>query len=51
MIKIKHFDPDLLSIDQKSFKNTDCVTYYIEYITMESLGEATSFYLAFNKDK
>ena len=28
---IKNFDPNLLSIDQISFKSTDCVIYDIEY--------------------
>ena len=31
MTNIKHFDPNLLSIDQISFKSTDCVIYDIEY--------------------
>ena len=33
MIKIKDFNPDLLKIDKKSYKNTDI--YYIGYITMK----------------
>ena len=33
MIKIKDFNPDVLKIDKKSYKNTDI--YYIEYITMK----------------
>ena len=33
MINIKNFDPNLLKIDQKSYKNIDI--YYIEYITMK----------------
>ena len=37
MINIKNFDPNLLSIDQISFRNTDFVIYHIEYITRESL--------------
>ena len=48
MINIKNFDPNLLSIYQISFKNTDFVIYHIEYITMESLGGANSLYLVFN---
>ena len=31
MINIKNFDPNLLSIDQISFKSTDCVIYDIKY--------------------
>ena len=48
MINIKNFDPSSLSIDQIAFKNTDFVIYYIEYITMESLGGENSLYLNFN---
>ena len=33
MIKIKDFNPDVLKIDKKSYKNTDI--YYIGYITMK----------------
>ena len=33
MINIKSFDPNLLSIDNISFKSTDVVIYNIEYIT------------------
>ena len=33
MINIKNFDPNLLKIDQKSYKNIDI--YYIGYITMK----------------
>ena len=35
MINIKNFDPNLWSIDKISFKSTDAVIYYIEYITMK----------------
>ena len=38
MINIENFDPDLLSIEKISFKNTDAVTYNIKYITMKSLN-------------
>ena len=48
MIDIKNFDPNSLSIDQISFKNTDFLIYYIEYNTVESLGGANSLYLNFN---
>ena len=37
MINIRNFDPNLLSIDKISFKNTDTVIHNIEYITMKSL--------------
>ena len=33
MINIKNFDPNLLKIDQKSYKNIDI--YYIGYIAMK----------------
>ena len=33
MINITNFDPNLLKIDKKSYKNID--TYYIGYITMK----------------
>ena len=33
MINIKDFDPNLLKIDKKSYKNID--VYYIGYITMK----------------
>ena len=32
MINIKDFDPSLLKIDKKSYKNIDI--YYIDYITV-----------------
>ena len=32
MINIKNFDPNLLKIDKKSYKNID--TYYVGYINM-----------------
>ena len=34
MINIKDFDPSLLKIDKKSYKNINI--YYIEYITMKN---------------
>ena len=37
MTNLKNFDSSLLSIDQRSFKSTDSIIYYIEYITMKSL--------------
>ena len=46
MINIKTFDPNLLSIDQISFKSTDSVIYDIEYI--KSLGGEDSLYLVFD---
>ena len=53
MIDIKHFGPNLLSIDRISFKSIDIVTYYIKYITMKSLDHVNidlknSLYLVFN---
>ena len=53
MINIKKFDPNLLDIEQVSFKSTDVVVYHIEYITMKSLDNentdsANSLYLIFN---
>ena len=36
MIKIKDFNPDLLKIDKKSYKNID-IYYYTGYITMQDL--------------
>ena len=33
MINIKDFDPNLLKIDKKSYKNIDI--YYIDYITVK----------------
>ena len=53
MINIKHFDPNLLSIDKTSFKSIDAVTYHIKYITMKSFDHVNidcenSLYLVFN---
>ena len=36
MINIKDFDPNLLKIDKKSYKNIDI--YYIGYITVKDSG-------------
>ena len=38
MINIKNFDPNLLSINKISYKNTDAVVYNIKYIMMESIN-------------
>ena len=47
MINIKNFNPNLLSIDQISFKkNTDCVIHDIEYF--KNLDNENSLYLVFN---
>ena len=46
MIIITNFDPNLLRIDQISFKRTDCVIYDIEYF--ENLNSKNSPHLAFN---
>ena len=36
MINIRHFDPNLLSLDKISFKSIDAVIYNIKYITLRS---------------
>ena len=41
MINIKGFDPNLLKIDKKSYKNTDI--YYVGYITVKD-----SYYVKIN---
>ena len=47
MTSIKNFDPNLLSIDQISFKKgSDCVIYCIEQF--ENLDSSNSLYLFFN---
>ena len=46
MINIKNFDPNLLSIDQVSFKGADCVIYGIEYF--KNFDNENSLYLVFN---
>ena len=48
MNRIKNFDPSLLGIDKISFKITDTVINYIEFITMKSLDNENSLYLIFN---
>ena len=37
MIDIRNFQPDLLKIDKKSYKNIDI--YYIGYITIKKIGD------------
>ena len=46
MTNIKNFDSNLLSIDQMSFKSTDCVIYDIKYF--KNLDSSNSLYLVFN---
>ena len=46
MTNIKNFDPNLLSIDQISFKSTHCVVYDIEYLN--NLDGVNFLYLVFN---
>ena len=46
MTNIKNFDLNLLSIDQISFKSTDCVIYDIKYF--KNLDSSNSLFLAFN---
>ena len=46
MTNIKNFDPNLLSIDQISFKSTDCVIYDIEYF--KNLDNKNYLYLFFD---
>ena len=46
MTNLKHFDPNLLNIDQISFKSTDCVIYDIKYF--KNLDGVNSLYLTFN---
>ena len=48
IINIANFDPNLLKIDKKSYKNID--TYYIGYITMKDsdyvkINSVNPFYL------
>ena len=52
MINIKDFDPNLLKIDKKSYKNIDI--YYIGYITMKDsdyvkIKSVNLLYLIINK--
>ena len=42
MINIKDFEPNLLKIDKKSYKNID--TYYIGYITIKRIDDYESIY-------
>ena len=46
MTNIKNFDPNLLSIDQASFRSTDRVIYDIKYF--KNLNGKNSLYLVFN---
>ena len=53
MINVKNFNPNLLSIDQISFKSTDAIIYHIKYITIKSLDNENidsenSLYFIFN---
>ena len=52
MINIKDFDPNLLKIDKKSYKNIDI--YYIGYITLKDsyyvkINSVNPFYLIISK--
>ena len=52
MINIEDFNPNLLKIDKKSYKNIDI--YYIGYITMKDseyvkINSVNPFYLIINK--
>ena len=51
MTNIKHFCPSLLGINQISFRRTDDVIYYIEYITLKSFDSANSLYPVFNNKR
>ena len=42
MTNIKIFDPNLLSINKISYKNTDAVVCNIKYIIMESINNQNS---------
>ena len=46
MTNIKNFDPNLLGIDQISFKISDSVIYDIEYF--KNINSENSLYLVFN---
>ena len=46
MTNIKNFEPNLLSIDQISFKSTDCVIYIVEYFN--NFDNRNCLYLVFN---
>ena len=45
MINVKNFDPNLLKIDQKSYKNIDI--YYIGYVTMKDSEYVKSKFKSF----
>ena len=52
MINIKNFDPNLLKIDKRSYKNIDI--YFIGYITMKNsdyvkINSINSLYLIINE--
>ena len=38
MINIRNFNPNLLSIDKISYKNTGAVVYSIKYVMMKSIN-------------
>ena len=42
MLNIKNFNPNLLKIDKKSYKNIDI--YYIGFITNKNLGDYESIH-------
>ena len=42
MINIEFFNPNLLKIDKKSYKDIDI--YYIRYITTKDIGDYESIY-------
>ena len=42
MINIENFNPNLLKIDEKSYKNIDI--YYIRYITIKYIGDYESIH-------
>ena len=42
MISIEIFNPNLLKLDKKSYKNIDI--YYIRYITKNDVGDYESFH-------
>ena len=42
MINIKDFEPNLLKIDKKSYKNIDI--YYIGYITIKKIDDCENIY-------
>ena len=42
MINVENFNPNLLKIDEKSYKNIDI--YYIRYITIKYIGDYESIH-------